>query len=98
MATVKEQVKQSLVGTVIEPSLSTDAQATFERHAKKNEETGELYMTQDEFVDAVAPAHEDYVRFHANWAFTCAPSIRANAVLRIAQNQTRAVRHLVPNR
>ncbi|KAL8971819.1 MAG: hypothetical protein Q9183_000864 [Haloplaca sp. 2 TL-2023] len=60
MATVKQQVKQSLVGTVIEPSLSTDAQATFERHAKKNEETGELYMSQEEFVDAIAPAHEDY--------------------------------------
>ncbi|KAL8694875.1 MAG: hypothetical protein Q9218_000539 [Villophora microphyllina] len=60
MATVKEQVKQSLVGTVIEPSLSTDAQATFERHAQKDERTGEPYMTEDEFVDAIAPANEDY--------------------------------------
>ncbi|KAI4203166.1 MAG: hypothetical protein LQ350_002042 [Teloschistes chrysophthalmus] len=60
MTTVKEQVKQSLVGTVIEPSLSTDAQATFERHAKKDESTGESYMTEDEFVDAIAPENEDY--------------------------------------
>lgn len=66
MATVKDQVKQSLVGTIIEPSLSTDAQATFERNASKDEDTGELYMTEDEFVDAIAPAHEDYVSFLAN--------------------------------
>lgn len=61
MATVKEQIKESLVGTIIEPSLSTDAQATFLRKAKKDEETGELYMTEEEFVDAIAPENEDYV-------------------------------------
>ncbi|KAI4156865.1 MAG: hypothetical protein L6R39_000955 [Caloplaca ligustica] len=60
MATIKDQVKESLVGTVLEPSLSTDAQATFERHAKKDESNGELYMTEDDFVDAIAPANEDY--------------------------------------
>ncbi|KAI4229919.1 MAG: hypothetical protein L6R36_000428 [Xanthoria steineri] len=60
MATVKEQIKESLVGTIIEPSLSTDAQATFLRKAKKDEETGELYMTEEEFVDAIAPENEDY--------------------------------------
>ena len=61
MATVKEQIKESLVGTVVEPSLSTDAQATFERKAKRDEETGELYMTEEEFVNAIAPENEDYV-------------------------------------
>lgn len=61
MATVKEHIKESLVGTIIEPSLSTDARATFERKAKKDEETGELYMTEEEFVDAIAPEDEDYV-------------------------------------
>ncbi len=61
MASVKEQIKESLVGTIIEPSLSTDAQATFVRRAKKDEETGELYMTEEEFVDAIAPDNEDYV-------------------------------------
>ncbi|KAL8840350.1 MAG: hypothetical protein Q9170_001365 [Blastenia crenularia] len=60
MATVKDQVKESLVGTILEPSLSTDAQATFERHAKKDEDTGDLYMTEEEFVDAIAPSNEDY--------------------------------------
>ena len=61
MATITNQVKESLVGTVIEPSLSTDAQATFERNAKKDPSTGELYMTEDEFVNAIAPSTEDYV-------------------------------------
>ncbi|KAL8905500.1 MAG: hypothetical protein Q9207_002603 [Kuettlingeria erythrocarpa] len=60
MATVTDQIKESLVGTVVEPSLSTDAQATFERHAKKDKDDGELYMTEEEFVDAVAPSNEDY--------------------------------------
>lgn len=63
MATVTDQIKESLVGTLVEPSLSTDAQATFERHAKKDESIGELYMTEKEFVDAIAPSNEDYVRF-----------------------------------
>lgn len=62
MATVTDQIKESLVGTLVEPSLSTDAQATFERHAKKDESNGELYMTEKEFVDAIAPSNEDYVR------------------------------------
>lgn len=61
MAMIKDQVKESLVGTIVEPSLSTDAQATFERNAKKDEGTGELYMTEEEFVNAIAPSNEDYV-------------------------------------
>ena len=61
MSTVTEQVKETLVGTVREPSLSTDAQATFERNARREEETGELYMTEEEFVNAIAPPTEDYV-------------------------------------
>lgn len=61
MATIKDQLKDSLVGTVIEPSLSTDAQATFERHAQKDQGTGELFMTEEDFVNAVAPSHEDFV-------------------------------------
>ncbi len=66
MATVKEQIKESLVGTTVEPSLSNDARATFERKAKRDEETGELYMTEEEFVDAIAPENEDYVSFSVN--------------------------------
>ncbi|KAL8763547.1 MAG: hypothetical protein Q9184_000673 [Pyrenodesmia sp. 2 TL-2023] len=60
MATITDQIKESLVGTHVEPLLSTDAQATFERHAKKDESNAELYMTEKEFVDAIAPSNEDY--------------------------------------
>ncbi|KAL2825712.1 mitochondrial carrier domain-containing protein [Aspergillus pseudoustus] len=61
MASVKEAVKESLVGTTIEePGLSKQIKANFLRHARKDAETGELYMTEDDFVDAIAPKHEDY--------------------------------------
>lgn len=61
MTTVKGQLKETLVGAVKEPELSLDAKAAFDRNARKDEDTGELYMTEDEFVNAIAPANEDYV-------------------------------------
>lgn len=61
MVTVTETVKESLIGTTREPQLSQQAKATFDHHATKDEETGELFMTEDQFVDAIAPASEDYV-------------------------------------
>ena len=61
MATVQGAVKESLLGTTREPQLSTQARATFDRHAKKDEDTEEYYMTEHEFVDAIAPEYEDYV-------------------------------------
>lgn len=61
MATVKDTVKESLIGTTREPQLSQQTKATFDQHAIKDEETGELYMTEEQFVDAIAPENEDYV-------------------------------------
>ena len=61
MATVKEAVKETLVGTTREPLLSAQAKANFDRHARRDEETGELYMSADGFVNAIAPVEEDYV-------------------------------------
>lgn len=61
MATVTETVKESLIGTTREPQLSQQAKVTFDQNAIKDEETGELYMTEEQFVDAIAPAGEDYV-------------------------------------
>lgn len=61
-ATVKEAVKESLVGTTREPQLSQLTKATFNKHATRDEVTGELFMTESDFVDAIAPKHEDYVR------------------------------------
>lgn len=61
MSTVTEAVKESLVGTSREPQLSAQIKANFERHSRKDERTGELYMTAEDFVDAIAPEGEDYV-------------------------------------
>ncbi|KAL5335791.1 mitochondrial carrier domain-containing protein [Aspergillus crustosus] len=61
MTSVKEAVKESLVGTTIdEPNLSKQIKANFLRHAQKDEASGELYMTEADFVNAIAPKHEDY--------------------------------------
>ena len=63
MATVQGAVKESLLGTTREPELSTQARVTFDRHARKDEASGELSMTEHEFVNAIAPEGEDYVSF-----------------------------------
>ena len=61
MATVKEAVKETLVGTTREPELSQEIRATFDRNSRQDEASGESYMTEEEFVNAIAPANEDYV-------------------------------------
>jgi solute carrier family 25 aspartate/glutamate transporter 12/13 len=64
MATVTEAVKESLLGSTTTAPLSIEARATFLKHSKQNED-GELYMNQEDFVDAIAPPEEDYVSsFH----------------------------------
>jgi len=59
----KEVVKESLLGveTAGAVQLSAQSKATFEKNARRDEETGELFMGEEEFVDAVAPKGEDYV-------------------------------------
>ncbi|KAJ5709583.1 hypothetical protein N7493_009874 [Penicillium malachiteum] len=59
MANIKEAVKEQLVGSTEVPQLSHQARSNFLRHAKKDE-NGELFMTEDDFINAVAPKHEDY--------------------------------------
>jgi solute carrier family 25 aspartate/glutamate transporter 12/13 len=63
VTTVKEVVKESLLGSeqVDEVPLSAQAKATFDKNARKDEATGELFMGEEEFVKAVAPEGEDYV-------------------------------------
>lgn len=61
MATVTEQVSEVLLGTTEEPQLTQQTKATFMKHAIKDEKTGEQYLGEDEFVDAIAPSSEDYV-------------------------------------
>jgi solute carrier family 25 aspartate/glutamate transporter 12/13 len=61
MANVKESVKASLVGVKQEPQLSQQIKSNFMQHARKDEETGEFYMSEEQFINAIAPKHEDYV-------------------------------------
>ena len=67
MATVTEQatekVKEKLVGKEedAQQPLPEQARVEFARYAVKDEESGEQYMGQKEFVDAIAPVGEDYV-------------------------------------
>lgn len=60
---VKEKVKESLLGAeqIGDIQLSAQSRATFEKNAKKNPETGEMFMGQEEFINAIAPAGDDYV-------------------------------------
>jgi solute carrier family 25 aspartate/glutamate transporter 12/13 len=61
MATVKEQVGEVLLGTTEEPQLSHLTRSAFMKFAKKDEDTGDYYLDQESFIDAVAPESEDYV-------------------------------------
>ena len=61
MANIQEAVKESLLGTTREPELSTQTRVAFDQNAKQDEATGEFYMSESEFVDAIAPKGEDYV-------------------------------------
>jgi solute carrier family 25 aspartate/glutamate transporter 12/13 len=69
MATVTEQVGEVLLGTSDEPQLSQLTRAAFMRHAQKEEASGEYFLSEDQFIDAVAPESEDYV---SNTAVMCA--------------------------
>ena len=61
MATVKDSVKESLLGATPEPNLSAQTKAVFTRNSTRDERTGESFMTRDDFIRAVAPDDEDYV-------------------------------------
>jgi solute carrier family 25 aspartate/glutamate transporter 12/13 len=65
---VKEAVKETLLGVEVPVGvqLSALSRETFEKNARKDEESGELYMGEAEFTNAIAPAGEDYVSFVPN--------------------------------
>ena len=62
MATAQVAIKESLLGSERETDLSFQSKATFDRHAQTNEATGERFLTEGDFVNAIAPATENYVR------------------------------------
>lgn len=74
--TVKEAVKESLLGSSEEPRLSQQVKHHFFHHARKDESTGEFYMTEDDFINAIAPKHEDYVSFAACFLSDSWPTMR----------------------
>ena len=61
VATVKEAVKETLIGTKEPDPPTAQVKARFATHAVKDPETGVLYMGPDQFIDAIAPPDEDYV-------------------------------------
>lgn len=61
MATVTEKVSGVLLGTTEEPQLTQQSKETFLKHALNDEETGERYLDEEHFVNAIAPEKEDYV-------------------------------------
>lgn len=63
LATVKEGVKETLLGSEEPEQLSAQTKATFDSHARKDGETGELVMGVEEFINAIAPEDEDYVSY-----------------------------------
>jgi solute carrier family 25 aspartate/glutamate transporter 12/13 len=62
---VKGVVKESLLGSEQQANVQVSAQskATFDKNARKDEESGELFMGEEEFINAIAPASEDYVSY-----------------------------------
>ena len=61
MATVADKVKEVLVGVEDDGQTTESTRRDFLARATQDAETGEYYMSQQDFVDAVAPAGEDYV-------------------------------------
>ncbi|KAF2427361.1 mitochondrial carrier protein [Tothia fuscella] len=60
METVTVKVKDTLLGVESAPDVTEQNRMDFMKHAVKDEESGEFYMTENEFIEAVAPQGEDY--------------------------------------
>ncbi|KAK5084323.1 mitochondrial aspartate-glutamate transporter agc1 [Lithohypha guttulata] len=56
---IKESLKETLIGTEAPEGVSQESRARFLQHASL-EENGELLMSQEDFVNAIAPPEEDY--------------------------------------
>ncbi|KAK4698090.1 hypothetical protein P7C71_g56, partial [Lecanoromycetidae sp. Uapishka_2] len=61
MASAKTAIKESLLGTDRAPELSTQTKSTFDRFARQDESSEEAYMTEEDFVNAIAPESENYI-------------------------------------
>jgi len=61
MATLTQSVTEALVGTDQPADISREARLVFLKYAKTDEKTGEQYLEEEEFINAIAPQSEDYV-------------------------------------
>ncbi|OAA64644.1 mitochondrial carrier protein [Niveomyces insectorum RCEF 264] len=59
-STVREAVKESLIGREEPEPLSSQTRSRFLKHAVQDADSGELTMGPEEFIDAIAPKDEDY--------------------------------------
>jgi solute carrier family 25 (mitochondrial aspartate/glutamate transporter), member 12/13 len=57
--------EESLLGSELptDVQLSAQSKATFDKNARKDEKSGELFMGEEEFINAIAPEGEDYVSY-----------------------------------
>jgi solute carrier family 25 aspartate/glutamate transporter 12/13 len=69
----KEVVKESLLGTEVpeDIQLSAQSRANFEKNARKDSGSEELYMSEVEFINAIAPEGEDYVSHKKTQTYCC---------------------------
>lgn len=62
---IKESLKETLLGTEEPATVSSESKDRFLKYATI-EDNGEMFMTQEDFVNAIAPPEEDYVRTACN--------------------------------
>lgn len=96
MATVTEKISEALVGTSEEPQLTLQTRGEFMKHAITDAETGEHYLDEERFINAIAPVSEDYVGLP--FTFTCQSAVVNQRGSHLAQDQARAVFHPFPSR
>ena len=61
MVILNDDDKEPMANLADEPQFSQQAREAFMRHARKDGQAGEYYLTSQGFIDAIAPASEDYV-------------------------------------
>lgn len=99
LTTAKEVVKESLLGSEIaeDIQLSAQSKATFEKNSRKDDSGTEDYMSEEDFINAIAPKDEDYVSKIILPIPASFLGVIANAIdFLVAQNQTRTICDSIP--
>ena len=95
MATVANTVKESLLGTTLPAELTQESRTTFLKHARQDE-NGDFYMEEEDFINAIAPPDENYVsswrrlRHSLKPLLTSIPSTKSS-VNNMASSSTRQI-------